>query len=173
MAVFIKIEKEFESIYNLFAERMFIICYNKTNDKEISKEIVQDIFKSLWERKDHLVINGPIKHYLFRAAKLEVIDYFRKCARAPKNIELSLEDTYSLSANTTEDELYHNELQYKIDKLISKMPDRCQEVFKLSRENGLTNKEIAENLLISTKTVEAHITKALHFLRSNLVEYSL
>ncbi len=171
MEVFIKTKKDFEDIYNSFAEQMFIICYNKTNDKEVSKEMVQDIFKSIWERKDNLVVKGPVKHYLFRAAKFQVIDYYRNQSKVPNNIELTIEDNYSLSANSTEDELDYSELQYKIEALISEMPDRRQEVFKLSREMDFTNKEIALKLIISTKTVEAHITKALHFLKNNLTEY--
>ena len=173
MTASIKKHKQFEDIYNSFAEQMFIICYNKTNDKEVSKEIVQDIFKSIWERKDSLVIKGPVKHYLFRAAKFQVIDYYRNQAKLTKNVELITEDNYCFSTNSTEDELLHNELQLKIDTLISEMPHRRQEVFKLSREKELTNKEIALQLLVSIKTVEAHMTKALQFLKKNLKEYSL
>ncbi|MEO9511217.1 MAG: RNA polymerase sigma-70 factor [Flavobacteriaceae bacterium] len=167
-----KTEEGFEHLYNLYAEQMYIICYNKIDNKEVAKGIVQNIFKSLWERRGKLTITGSIEHYLFRAVKLETITYYRKKSVQAKSRKVILEKS-PISDNYTEDILDYEELSSLVNILIEKLPSRCREVFKLKHYEGLSNKEIASTLIISTKTVEAHVTKALGFLKLNLEEYQI
>ncbi len=165
-------EKSFKEIYNLYWEKVYAVCYNNIRETEASKEMVQDIFKSLWERKDELEINTSIERYLVRSAKLKVFEYIRNKTTREKHIECALED-YCESSNCTENEILFNNLTEKINTLIDRLPCQCKNVYTLSRKQGMTNKEIASALLISERAVEQHITKALKTLRENLHEYNL
>lgn len=166
----LKNPKDFEFFYNKYAKQMYRLCYHYSEDIETSKEIVQDIFKSIWERKNELVIETSIESYLMRAAKLKVFQHARDLANHTKHLECILKNT-SKSNNCAENQVLYNSLSEQVNLLIDKLPSRCKEVYGLSREKGISNKQIASTLLISEKTVEKHLSKALRFLRNNLKEY--
>jgi len=162
--------KSFEKIYNLYWEKVYATCYNNIREREAAQEMVQDIFKSLWERKDELEITTSIEHYLARAAKFKVFEYIRNKTNQRKHTACALEN-YCSTSNCTEDEILLHSLTEKLGVLVDRLPCQCRNVYNMSRTGGLTNKEIASRLLISERAVEQHITKALRFLRENLQEY--
>lgn len=157
----------FKKAFDLYAPKVYAICRGQIQRKEVAEEIVQDIFRSLWERRDSLVLKEPLEHYLFRAAKLKVIDYYRQKQRNEKHIHCALED-YCFSHNCTEEAVAFNELQQQIAELVDMLPCHCRQVYQLSREEGLSHKEIATVLNISVKTVEYHLKKAITFLKGHL-----
>lgn len=167
-----KIDKDsFREIYDLYWEKVFSVCYSNLGDAEPAKGMVQEIFKSLWERKDELEINQSIERYLFRSAKFKVFEYIRnKKIREQHHEQISTSQVSAL--NDTENTVIANSLSERISLLIDKLPTQCRRVFKMSREQGLTNKEIAKDLLISERAVEYHISKAVTTLKSSLSEYS-
>ena len=160
-------EKEFEELYTMYSRAMISMAHNRTGDREAAKEIVQDVFLSLWERREGLRVHGSIKHYLFRAVKLEIIDHYRKKNSREKHQHYLVENAGRWSRSTEERVLF-NELSGSISALVEKLPSQCREVYRLSREKGLNNKEIALSLTVTEKTVESHLTKALKFLRSRI-----
>jgi len=160
-------EAGFEQAYNLYAAKVYAVCRGQIRSKEVAEGIVQDIFRSLWERKNSIELKEPLEHYLLRAAKLKVIDYFRKKQSDKKHLDCAFQE-YCFADNCTEDAIAFNELHQQIAQLVDMMPCHCREVYNLSREEGLSNKEIAEKLNISTKTVEYHKSKALSFLKRRL-----
>ncbi|MBW3469571.1 RNA polymerase sigma-70 factor [Arthrospiribacter ruber] len=163
----IKTLKGFENAYRQYASKVYAVCRSQIKSREIAEEIVQDIFRSLWERRNKIDLREPLEHYLIRSAKLKVIDYFRQKQRDQKHLACAMQE-YCLSENCTEDTLAFNELHQQISELVDMLPCHCREVYKLSREEGLSNKEIAERLDISLKTVEYHMGKALRFLKDSL-----
>ncbi|MDO5968253.1 RNA polymerase sigma-70 factor [Flavivirga aquimarina] len=166
----IKTPEGFEKTYKMFSKKMYSICYSKVNDKEISRDIVQNIFKSLWERKDSIEINSSMEHYLIKAVKFKVIDYYRAKASKKDHLIYAYEENTSFD-NTTDNDVSFNELQDKIDAVVDKLPKQCKNVYKLSREKGVSNKEIATSLFISERAVAYHISKAVSSLKNELVEY--
>jgi RNA polymerase sigma-70 factor (family 1) len=162
----------FEAVYNLYFEKMYAFCRGKINSAFAAEEIVHDIFRSLWERRETIQIDAPMEHYLMRSAKLKIIDYFREQEVRKKHFDAALIDFYD-SENFTENDVDFNELKHRVDTLVDMLPDQCRSVYSLSRQKGMSHKEIASALFISTKTVENHMTKALSFLRQNLKEYNL
>lgn len=168
----IKTSKGFETLYNLYWGKVFAICYSNTNNVELSKEISQDIFKTIWERKDTLKIKKSFEHYLVRSAKLKVFEHFRTQSIRKKHLD-SVRKDYCASANCTEDDVAYSLLVEELNLLVDKLPCRCRNVFKMSREQGMTNKKIATKLKISERAVEYHISKALGFLKNKLKSVNL
>ncbi len=163
--------EEFEYLYNSHWEKLYNFCEHLTANSEISKGLVQNIFLSIWERKDQLSIRQEAENYLFGAAKLKVAEFFRNKSIRKANFDKASANWKS-SENTTENAITQNELSHVIAKLVNAMPSQCKMVYKLSRENGLRNLEIANRMAISEKTVENHLTRALNLLRIGLRTHS-
>lgn len=163
---------QFETAYNLYWKKLYSICYKSLEDSEIAKDLVQDIFISLWERQEELVINDSLEKYLVRAAKFKVFEYIRnKVGHETKLETLSYYQTLE-PTNSGQELVEYKELQVSINSAISMLPEHCKKVFLQSRIEGLKNKEIAQALQVTERTVEYHMTKALSLLRIRLKEYA-
>lgn len=146
-------------------------------DMQTSRDLVQDAFFNLWQKADKNGINTSTKAYLYQTVKNNCLNYNRHLS-IKKTAEAEIENKIS----QLEKQIYKNktnpyyslvecELEDKINEIIDDMPEKCREVFILSRYEYLKNKEIAEKLNISIKMVEKHISKALTILRRDLAEY--
>jgi len=154
-------------IYKEHWEIMYLAAYNLVKNKAISEDIVQDVFVSFWQKRSIIEIKVSIRSYLYTSTTYKVYDYFRKNKKMIKE-ELFDHFDKKIQVSNPETKLMHKELVGCLDSLINQLPPKCKEVFKLSREEQLTNQEIAERLNISKRTVEGHITKALILLRNSL-----
>ncbi len=159
----------FEQIYNQYWEKVYAVCYNHTKDVEVAKEMVQDIFKSLWERKNELQLQN-IGHYLVRSAKFKVFEFIRNKTNRQKIDDANLYACAN-SSNCTEEQVLFKELKTNVALLVDTLPCQCKKVFKMSREQGMSNREIATELNITERAVEYHITKAMSVLRLKLTDY--
>jgi len=165
-------EASFTEIYNSYWKKVYSISMAKLNDSDLAKGIVQEVFKSLWERRESIEVIQQIDHYLIRSAKLKTLEYLRNQSIRSKHHEaIALKQT-SFS-NDMESEIIHSNLHDTLLPLIEALPPKCKEVFKMSREKELSNKEIASILLISERAVGHHIAKAVSILRLRLEGFSL
>lgn len=160
-------ETTFEKIYHNYWKNVFGIVFHYTRDEEIAEEISQDLFAAIWEKRDHLIIKTSIWQYLSRAAKLEAFEYLRTSINHREHIDCAVRNICQ-SHNCTEEQVLFNELTANISNLVEMLPCRCRQVYRMSQEQGFSNKEIAAGLMISEKTVEYHLHKAFSFLRSSL-----
>jgi RNA polymerase sigma-70 factor (family 1) len=160
-------EQMFETLFNRYWENMFGFCRRHIGDTEYSREIVQDVFMSLWDRRDQLDIQVNIGHYLFSAVRLKIAKYFREESYRENKL-LTVRETFHDRTNNTEESIYYHDLKAQLDLLLLKLPERCRDVYKLSRNEGLSISEIASTLSIAEKTAEAHLTKALKFLSAGI-----
>ncbi len=162
----------FDKLFKKFYPRLYDFAFKVVRNKEIAEDIVQDIFIRLWEKKENIKpVN--IEGFIFKVLKNQCISYLRNI-KIIDNIKLNLNDLTNIEElyriDFIRDEPYvlvEKELQLEIDKIINRLPDRCKEVFILSRLNGLKNREIAHKLGINIKNVERHITKALMIFRKH------
>ncbi|WP_225874780.1 RNA polymerase sigma-70 factor [Pedobacter hiemivivus] len=161
----------FTEIYNRYWKKMFALACQKINDPEEAREIVQQIFIRLWERKDKLEINNTLGGYLSVSVKYRIINALNM-HYVRKNYIDNL-PAWSELDDSTQEWLDFEEVKERLAILVSNLPEKCRIVFVMSREQGLSQKKIAETLNISEKTVEAHLSKAVKSLRTGLRSFFL
>lgn len=160
-------ESALTELYNKFWQSLFVSSYNVLKDRELCEDIIQDIFMNIWHNREKLEINISLKGYMYACARYQVFNQFKK-NKDKIHVELFEDLDKRFQYSTPETELMHEELLDQINSIVEALPEKCQLVYKLSREEQLSHKEIAERLDISTKTVENHITKALHVIRLSM-----
>lgn len=155
----------FRHLFYQYADSLerFITYY--IHDREKSQDLVLDIFTYIWENRQNFEIKQTLKVYLFQAARNKSFTYIRD-----KKIPVYLEEMEGMEiVQNYDSELELQELHHLIEEAVSLLPDKCREIiFRKSREENLTNKEIAGQLHISEKTVEGQITIALKKIRIHL-----
>ncbi len=139
---------------------------NILEDHDLCEDIVQDIFTYLYLNRKTIHIDHP-KSYFYQSVKFQVIRHLRKKKLSASYIERFTAIHFS---NQTEELLNVKELEARIQQCLDKLPNRCKEIFYLSRYEQLRHEQIAEKLGISVQTVKNQVTKALNYLRDN-VEY--
>jgi len=163
-------EAAYELLFKQYYQLLTVFANKYLNDIENAKEIVQDFFVHLYEKRDHLDINSSLKSYLFRSTHNRCINYINaqkirsKYADHVKQIDNSKE-------NSLENEVNKTELEHALYKAIDDLPPKCQIIFKMNRFEGLSNSEIADKLSLSKRTIETQISKALKILRVKMKPY--
>lgn len=161
----------FEEVFNRYWSKLYSTAYKRIRNKEASEEIVQDLFTALWLKRSTLEIKGSLAAYLFTAIRHRVINHIQK--ELVRNTHKETISIVSHNYNTsTEDTILLNDLNRSLEKKINHLPEKCRSVFELSRKEHKSNREIADFLGISEKTVENHLTKAIRRLRVGLSEIS-
>jgi len=163
-------KESFNYFFDYYYSGLCIYANRYTGDLSTSEEVVQDVFVRFWEKCQNIQIESSVRFYLFRAVYNQCMNLLKH-----KKVERTYLQKNALQVEELSEEqwsLFNEfELRYVLDQAISKLPDRCRDVFKLSRFENLKNKEIAERLGITEKTVENQITKALKVLRNELKDY--
>jgi RNA polymerase sigma-70 factor (ECF subfamily) len=168
-------QKALELLFSIYFPRLNDFARNVVKDDGISQDIVQEIFVKVWEKKAEIE-SLNIEAFLFRLVRNRCIDYIKHLKVVNNrlheiHIASKYEELYRIDFVGNEPYvLIEQELKMKIEKTIQDLPDRCREVFILSRMNGLKNKEIAEKLDINIKNVERHLNRALQSFRANFSE---
>lgn len=169
-------EKVFEQIVKSYWPRLYAFANIYVINKEAAKEIVQDTFLVLWSQRKYLEDNTCLITYLMVVGRNKCLNYLKSLQLHTIPIDdLNEYTVYQRSnVNVLEDDsleiLITKELAQAIATSLEKLPAQTKEIFMLSRYNGLKNKEIADQLGISTKSVEYHIKNALKQLKSDLIK---
>lgn len=159
----------FQSVYKTYYSRLCVFAYGFLQNENDAEEIVQNVIMKLWEQKDKINEIENMQAYLFRSVKNQCLNFIKrdKLANVYKTEawkELKELEEQTMSNMQPED----NEQQIKqLKDAIETLPERCQEVLKMSKFEGLKNKEIADELQISLKAVEANISRAFTLIRKN------
>nr|WP_321413309.1 RNA polymerase sigma-70 factor [uncultured Allomuricauda sp.] len=153
-------KKAFGILFDRYWERLLLQARIKLNSEFEAEEVVQDVFVGLWKRRHKLELRYTFHSYIASCVKYEI---FARYAKREKNKRFVHDENEILQLvdTNTEDWLDYESVRSMIEKAVEELPERCRLVFKMSREEGLSHKEISEELNIGTKTVEAHITKAI------------
>jgi RNA polymerase sigma-70 factor (ECF subfamily) len=161
--------RAFEELYRRYVGRLSNSAYKRLKDKELTEEIVQDLFVNLWIKRHQLSVRKSVAVYLHTALRNAVIDWFRQQARRQSFLGEPL--ATEVPTNDTEDRVFYDDLQRSYRDVVELLPDKCRRVYEL-HQRGQSVGEIAELLRISPKTVESHLLKASHTLRDQLRHFA-
>lgn len=165
-------QKVFKRLFETYYNPMVRFAYRYVNSEAIAEGIVQNIFLWVWENRETWNVEGKLKTYLFRAVKYKALDHER---------HERIKEEYSKSLYLNKEPVNYSEIPFEVEEesefvkrarqAIEELPERPRMVYKLSRLEGLTYNEIAVVLEISFKTVETHMSRALHILRKRLIKH--
>ncbi len=169
-------KKAFERLFQDNYKNLVLYAKKFVIETEISRDLVQDVFIYLWDKRNKLNIDKSISSYLFRAVHNACINYLKKESRKEAYIRKFLlninNGIFCTSVSEDAHELVvHKDLSERIELIIEGLPEQCRNIFRMSRFRGLKNKEIAEIYAISPRTVETQIYRALKVLKENLRPY--
>jgi RNA polymerase sigma-70 factor, ECF subfamily len=156
----------FEDVYKTHYKMLRNAAENIIDDHDAAHDVVQEVFIKLWNKKDEIAAILNIKAYLFRSVINTSITYLENNKNKVRTTEFKLE-----SQVTTDSKIIAKELEGKIQKALNALPPKCKAIFVLSRFEGFKNKEIAEHLNISLKTVENQMGIALKKMKEDLKPY--
>ena len=157
----------FSELYERYWEMAYDLACKQLQDEVIAKDIVHDVFFSIWTKKGKLLIDKSFPVYLRVCLKHKIIDEFRK-----KNLRLKqavlLSDTWQEADNPTIEHLFSKDLALHIKRTVNHLPEKMKAVYKLSREEELSVDEISTRLSLSPQTVKNQISNALKRLRISI-----
>ena len=158
--------KSFETIFHTYYANLCRFATGFIHDDEMAEEIVQDLFVKLWEKRTQIEVDISIKNYLYRSVKNQCLNNIKHNIIKTKHLQNI--ETEKETQIQPDEHFLAVELANKIEESIQSLPEKRREIFRLSREEGLKYKEIAERLNISLKTVEAQMGLAIKTLREKL-----
>jgi len=142
------------------------------NDRDEAEDIAQKMFCKLWDQREKMEIHTSIKSYLYRMVHNACLNKIKQWQIQSEHHEIIAYSSVT-AANQVEQTLAHKELHYQMELAIAELPERCREVFLLSRMQHLSYAQIAQKMQISPNTVETQMVKALKVLRVKLKDYLL
>ena len=159
----------FEELYRRYYDRLYRFALNFIRSNENAKDIVQDVFVKLWLNRDLLDPKQSIKAYLFMSTKNRALDFLKNNGNGNVNFGDDESEVYSYSDPVQE--VIDSDFETAVREAIERLPQKCRLVFKLSRQEGLTYREIADLVGISENTVEKQIVRALKHLKKSLKSF--
>ncbi|RKD87826.1 RNA polymerase sigma-70 factor [Mangrovibacterium diazotrophicum] len=156
----------FATLYERYGRRIYLFALGYLKSDSDAEELVQDVFVKLWERRTSLDEQKNLKAYIFKIVVNTIYDIIRK-----RNVEQAFLDFAAGKTNNTDDvwdKVVYNDMLTHVNSLVDAMPEQRRKIFKMSKETGLTNDEIAIKLGISKRTVENQLYRATLFLKDNL-----
>jgi RNA polymerase sigma-70 factor (ECF subfamily) len=171
--------KAFERFYNKYQPRLFVYGFGIIHDQDTTKDLVQEAFITFWQNVDHILTDYSVTAYLFKIFHSKCIKHLRMNAIETNFSNLSelkmqeIEISYYNPDNNIMGPIFMHDVEKLFEKAISKLPEKCREIFVLSNQEELKSAEIAIKLGLSVRTVENQIYKAIHILRDEMKEYAM
>lgn len=158
----------YEFLFNHHYDWLCNYIFQLSGDRDLSKDLVQDVMIRLWEKRKQINIKGSLKGYLFKACHNQFLQQLRKQKKQPDLLDKIRWDTiYESYFEQKEDDTYLKSTRLKLEELIDKLPPKCKEIFIMNKLERRKYREIALDMGISIKTVENQMSKALRIIREN------
>lgn len=162
-------ELAFKEIYLRYWKGLYFSAVNKINSKEIAEDIIQGVFTALWEKREKHSIQN-LSGYLHTAVKYQVINYIKSAISKKSHLSIIAEEDKK-QENNADLLLLMQELNGAINNALDQLPQKTQTIFRLSRFEQHSNKEISNLMHLSEKAVEYHISQSLKSMRFYLKDF--
>jgi RNA polymerase sigma-70 factor (family 1) len=157
----------FRTLYNTYSPKIYRFALAYLKNKPDAEELMQDVFLKIWEKRDQLDPGQNVKAYIFKIAVNSIYDFIRR-----KNIEKAFADFTRQNFQPGTESVWHeiiwNDMLSKLNTLVDGMPEQRKIIFKMSREENLSNQQIAEKLNLSKRTVENQLYRATQYLSEHI-----
>ena len=160
-------EKALGQIFDIYKDRLYAYCFRMLKTKDLSDEVVADVFITLWNKREHLLDSTSFEAYLVTIARNLSIDSIKRAVRDEKFYNEILLGAI-LTHSQLDENIDYEELQMTINEAIENLPPQRKQIFLMSRENSFSHQEIADKLKLSKNTVKDQIVKALADIRAHL-----
>lgn len=163
----IESRQDFENLYRQYAPFLLRVCFALCHDQNLAADMMQEVFCSIWDRRNTISVKGSWENYLYRCAKYQYYNHQRSLSHFRK-VQDAVFAASEEGDDSTQQHIEYRELTDNVNQLVEQLPDQCRKVYQMSRGEGLNTAEISKELSLSEKTVKNHLTKALGFLRRNI-----
>lgn len=160
----------FRAMFYAYYSRLCAFAAEYVGSMDRARDVVQDVFLTLWERRAKWSVHGSLKSYLYQAVRNRALNASRDRSTRRRAYEVHQERRAQVRHRTAEDTAHYHELSDAIHRAIDQLPPRRRMVFLLHRQHDLTYVEVAQTMGITRKTVENQMGRALKFLRQRLNE---
>ncbi|MCT4590253.1 MAG: RNA polymerase sigma-70 factor [Carboxylicivirga sp.] len=163
-------EKAFQELFLRYYAQLVVFARKVVIDDDLARELVQDVIVNFYEKRKEIKIHSSLKAHLYQSVR-------NRCLNQIKHSQIRRDHHANIYINKKSEEAYvddkleETELEQKIFSIIQTLPAQCKKIFEMSRFEGVSNQEIADDLNLSKRTVETQISKALKVLRKNLAGY--
>lgn len=157
----------FDQLFDRYSQRLYRFSKSLLKNHEDAEGVVQEVFFRIWEKRDELNERKSFQSFLFSIAYNLIVDQFRQRVKDQKYEQFLIKQA-QINYLNPRDELEYKELKKQVEKVIQELPERRKKIYQLSREKGLSYKEIANLLHIKSKTVENQLNLALKHIRKRL-----
>jgi RNA polymerase sigma-70 factor (ECF subfamily) len=158
--------KAFDQVYYKYTKKLFVFSLRFLRDRQEVEDIIQKVFSTIWERREHLNPDKSFEGYLFKIVRNEIYDILKLRIIREHYCNYILNDQES-----DPDDLEKKKMIDRVFKLVNNLPEKRAKIFRMSKEEGLTYKEIAEQLNISENTVDTQIRHSLNYLRKEMLKF--
>lgn len=157
----------FERIYNKYWSKLYLSAYNIIRDRQVAEDVTQEVLVNLWMKRANLKLTS-LNAYLYTSVRYQVFNVIRS-GKVRADLFNRLEELFS--HNGGEELLSEKDINRLLEQGVAELPEKCRQIFIMSRKEHLSTKEIAERLGIAPKTVENQLTVALNRLRKTLGDF--
>ncbi|GGH81640.1 RNA polymerase sigma-70 factor (ECF subfamily) [Filimonas zeae] len=164
-------EQAFEQLFRTYFKSLHSYAFTILNSEAVAEEMVQQVFYKLWEKKEQMDVHTSVKAYLYRAVHNESLNYLKHHTIKSKHQTYAMQQQQNNYEHSAGEKLAGRELEQQIRQALNDLPEQCRTIFQLSRYEELKYREIADQLGLSIKTVEAQMGKALKLLRLKLADF--
>jgi len=164
-------EQAFDTLFTDWFGKLHAYAFSVLGDDAMAEETVQSVFCRIWERRQQLQVHISVKAYLYGSVYHECMNWLRHEQHTKKHRRHIMHSAGHPVVENAAGKAELGELELRLKQALDELPDRCRAIFQLSRFGGLKYREIAEQLGLSVKTVEAQVGKALTQLRNKLADF--